>query len=180
MQDKQYYSDIQKGDEVAFNFLFDKYYIRLCNFAMQFSVSKEVSEEIVADVFYKLWENRKKTNITSIRAFLYTSVKNKALNAIKSNPLRFNLSVDSLLSMILDESNDQETSIQFKEELELAEKTIENMPIKRRIIFKLNRIDGLKYKEIAEILNISIHTVQNQMVEAVKYMCSQYPNKKIS
>lgn len=179
MQDNQFYIRIQKDDEVAFSLLFDRYYNSLCNFAFGFSISKEVAEEIVSDVFFKLWENRKKTEIAFVRAFLYTSVKNKVINTIKADSSIFNLRIDDLAEDAFENYN-QEALLVIKEDVELAKKIIDSMPLKRRTIFKLNRIDGLKYKEIAIILNISVFTVQNQMVEAVKYLYAKYPNKKIT
>ncbi|WP_276165426.1 RNA polymerase sigma-70 factor [Zobellia alginiliquefaciens] len=175
MQDNQLYQAIRNNDKEAFELLFDKYYPRLCFFSMQFSVDKEAAEEVVSDVFLKLWNNRKKNEVKHLLPFLYTSVKNTTLNFKKSSRRHLWLEDDDYL---VDEEN-QESKIIVREELENIQKIIARMPPKRRTIFMLNRMDGLKYKEIAEIMNISVHTVQNQMVLAVKFLYDQFPDKKI-
>ncbi len=172
MDDNQLYRDIKKGTKEALGVLFDKYYERLCNFSLRFSIPKEITEEIVSDVFMKLWQKRKENNIHHIRAFLYTSVKNSTLNAVKKQSADRKKEERTIEPAII-ESN-QETRLIHQEELLRVQKIIDTMPEQRRVVFMLNRIDGLKYKEIASILNISPHTVQNHMVKAVRFLHEQY------
>ncbi|REE27658.1 RNA polymerase sigma-70 factor (ECF subfamily) [Winogradskyella pacifica] len=176
MQDSQLYKAIRNNDKEAFELLFDRHYSKLCYFAMQFSVGKEIAEEVVADVLLKLWDNRKKTEIHNLLPFLYTSVKNATLN-LKKTTKQQPVWLDDTDCVVGEET--QEFKLIIREELRSVQDIIDQMPQRRRTIFILNRIDGLKYKEIAEILNISVFTVQNQMVEAVKYLNSKYPNKKL-
>ncbi len=179
MCDNELYKRIQNNSEEAFTALFDRYYGRLSNFAFQFSISKETAEELVSDVFVKLWDKRKETIIQNLRPFLYTSVKNASINALKSEKNQLKDTFDCNFFSEVDIAN-QEHKMIIREKLNLVQKTIDKMPQNRRIIFMLNRFDGLKYKEIAEVLDISSNTVQNQMVEAVKFLHMEYPNKKRS
>ncbi|NMH86849.1 RNA polymerase sigma-70 factor [Flavivirga algicola] len=179
MCENELYRRIQNDSEDAFKDLFDRYYERLSNFALQFSISKETAEELVSDVFVKLWNKRKETVILNLRPFLYVSVKNASINALKSDKIQFKDTFNDKLFSIVDVTT-QEHKMIVQEQLDLVQRTIDKMPQHRKIIFMLNRIDGLRYKEIAEVLNISPNTVQNQMVEAIKFLHKEYPNKKKS
>ncbi len=177
MDDNQLYQGIKKGNKEALGTLFDKYYERLCHFSLQFSVPKEIAQELVSDVFIKLWQKCKENNILHIRAYLYKSVKNSSLNFSKKQVSDKARKEHTLKPVTV--QGDQEISLIFREELHKVQKIIDMMPKQRRIVFILNRIDGLKYKEIAGVLGISVHTVQNHMVKAIKFLHEQYQTQDI-
>lgn len=168
--DKILLAQIQQDDQQALESLFQKYYFQLCGFAKIYVKRSDLSEEIVADVFFNLWQNRRRIEITrNFKAYLYVSIKNECLNALKKNDYMFEDIDQPEVQYKISEG----TSTDFLEYEELERKIstiIEELPPQRKLIFKLNRLDGLKYKEIADILHISVHTVQKQMVEAVKYI----------
>ena len=168
-EEKKLFGEIRNGDEKAFEKLFHRYYGHLCLHASQILQDENAAEEIVQDFFVKLWEKRDRLTIeTSVKNYLFRSVKNQALNLIKHNKIKY-IYAQSVLS---DTSNNPADEESFYE-INLAEKieeSILSLPEKRREIFRLSREDGLKYREIAEKLNISIKTVETQMSLAFKHL----------
>jgi len=166
---KAIFEKIKKGDESAFEELFNAFYGSLCNYAYQFLENIEDAEEVSQDIYVKLWEKRSSIEIeTSVKNYLFRSVRNQCLNQIQHNKVKKQYS-----EKIKDFSKqDLDTSRYFIEPglAREIEKTINSMPEKRKEIFKLSRETGLKYKEIAEQLNISIKTVEAQMGLALKYL----------
>lgn len=160
---------IKKGDESAFEELFRKYYTGLCIYACEFVKKNEVAEEIVEDVFCKIWEKRKSLEVTvSLKSYLYRSVYNTSLNYLKSEKHHLknqdNLA-DNFENMLpLSTPGDITSSSLLSEELEMKiEQAINSLPEKSQIIFRLSRFEGLKYSEIAERLNLSVKTVETQI-----------------
>jgi len=163
LTDKQIVKRIAKGDEHVFEQLFHAKYAHLVLFAMKMIPDRMEAENIVQMVFIKLWEKRNVLKIKSLNAYLMMTVRNHCLNVIKRS--RYHYSVDNLPQLPDVEEND----IQQKEEmLKLVYSIIDTMPPQRKKIFKMSRLDGLKYKEIANILNISPKTVEAQMGKALK------------
>ncbi|MEO1013522.1 MAG: RNA polymerase sigma-70 factor [Bacteroidota bacterium] len=179
MDENQLYAAIKKGDEDAFSRLFELYYKSLCNFCLRYSLPTAVAEELVSDIFLKLWNDRKTMDIKNLRSFLYTSTKNTSINWLKSKRHGITLGPDEHLWVVSAQISHENRMI-FEEELSAVQRIIAKMPEQRRNIFLLNRIDGLKYKEIADVMGISPFTVQNQMVMAVRFLYEQCPNRKYS
>jgi len=160
----------QLFDKQQYEHIFRLHYSELCSFAVSFLEDLEDAEEIVQDIFVSLWNNKNDINIkVSIRAYLFMSVKNACLNKIKHIKIRekykqFNeieiennfIDLDKIL-------NANELELKIKE-------AIDKLPSERKKIFILSRYEDLKYKEIAEKLNISIKTVENQIGSALKFL----------
>lgn len=178
MQDDTLYRELQQSKEKALNILFDKYFQDLCFYSFQITKSKELTEEVVADVFIKIWENRKKALILNLKSYLYKSVKNRSLQAIKT--IKVHQQIDDNQQEQFLQTVNFESRIIEKELLGHVISIINKMPKQRRIIFQLNRFKGLKYKEIAEVLDISVRTVQNQMIAAVHFLHENFSEKPIS
>jgi len=156
-----------------FENLFKSHYAELCAFANKYLEDVDAAEETVQAFFVKFWENRETVNIkTSQRSYIFTAIKNACLNQIKHIKIREEYKVVNLR-----EKEDSQYSVD--EEFEASEldqkirKSIESLPEGRRRVFIMSRFEGLKYKEIAEKLNISIKTVENQMGSALKYLKSE-------
>lgn len=136
---------------------------------MTFLKDKDQVEELVQDVFVKFWEKRDQLQIqTSLKSYLYTSVKNSILNYIKSQKVR-----SSYANEMQQQEEPTYLSVDDFENVELQnriENLVNAMPTERLKVFKLSRYEGLKYKEIAQKLGISIKTVENQMGKALKYL----------
>lgn len=167
--DIELYRKLKVGDELAFKALFQKYYSALCHYGFQLLQNSEMAEEIVQELFVRIWEKREALSIeTSVKHYLFKSVRNQCLNQLQHLKIR-----KQYESSILESSEQQIDPDQYFMEVELIrriEKSIESLPPKRQEIFRLSREKGLKYKEIALELNISIKTVEAQMGLALKYL----------
>lgn len=161
---------IVEGDEMAFEGLFKSHFAELTLYATRFVEDMENAEEIVQDIFFNLWNNRLKLNInTSIKAYLYTTVRNTCLNLIKHKKVEHKYR--EYFSRQLHEDELQPEDWMGGNELQdKISKTIEKLPPERKKVFMMSRFDNLKYKEIAEKLDISVKTVENQMGKALKFL----------
>lgn len=165
--------DLQRGNLHIFNQLFADYYVNLCRFAYTYLKDNDTSEEIVQEVFIALWEQRTTFSIsTSIRSFLYTSVKNRSLNHIRNSKTRSRHEDEFAREQVSKVSHI--TSFCEREELShLIDIAISELPEQCQTIFKLSRHQHLTYTEIAQQLNISPKTVENQMGIALKKLRSK-------
>lgn len=158
-----------KGDEHAFELLFGKIADGLYRFAFSILRNKELSEEAVSDVFFKLWVHREKlADIENFKAYIFTSVRNISLNYLdKEKRDRAVLLEDITVSMPIDEICPESELI--TKELKLAiSRAIDNLPERCKLIYSLAKIEQLKYKEIAQILDISVKTIDHQLSIAVR------------
>ena len=159
------FAPIAAGDQLAFEQLFREQYRPLCAFARQYLKDPEKGEDLVQDLFLRLWQDREKVSVTtSVKSYLFASVRNRCLNA---------LAVQSQMRPLDEEADDRSHDDVVDEDertLRLArvQAAIEALPEERGRIFKLSRYEGLKYHEIAERLGISPKTVENQMGRALK------------
>ncbi len=160
---------IQAGNAPAFRTLFKIYYAPLVRHAYRFVQDIQIAEDIVSDIFLKIWEKRSELNIKkSATAYLYSMVRNHALNYLKRN--RIELTDFSTLDLIIPESDSIEEIVQRNELKTHLEKAIIELPERTREVFIMHRYDHLKYSEIAEILNIKEGTVETHMVRALRYL----------
>ncbi len=166
--DLNLYKKIQTGDRIAFEILFKRYYVSMVAFANTFLHDLDNAENLVQETFVKLWENRRKYEIKSFKNYLLVAVRNSCQNDLKKNK-------KSVLYDNLNETGElaqQENYSDFKV-INQINNVIEKLPEQRKKIFKLNRLDGLRYKEIADKLNISPKTVEVQMGKALKFLRTQ-------
>lgn len=172
------FKTIQQGifnnEEAALAQLHQAFYGKLYQFARAMLHNSEVAEEIVEDVFVKLWCNR--TNITTIdniTVYLYVAVKNSCLNYISRKAKGLITAPFDFLDIEINEEHTSPQDILITAEMtQQMHKAIEALPPRCKMIFKLVREDGLKYREVAQILNISVNTIDVQMAIAVKRICS--------
>ncbi|MCL3780935.1 RNA polymerase sigma-70 factor [Prolixibacteraceae bacterium JC049] len=148
---------------------FDNCFTRLHQFATTFITSEAVAEEIVMDQFVKLWEQRSNLDkINNIETYLFVSVRNSCLNALKKNS-RYNFDMlDEVHVELIDYKPSAENSMIQEEMVVALNKAVAQLPSKCKIIFKLIREEGLNRNEVAEILDISVKTVDNQVAIAVR------------
>ena len=155
---------------VAFENFFKSYYADLCNYAFGFLKEKTDAEEVVQDVFFTIWENRQKITIeSSLKSYCYKSVRNKCLNIIKHIEIRETHKVHNERE-ILNTQNHTPMDYEQEELQQRINTAIEALPEIRQKVFKLSRYEGLKYKEIAEKLNISVKTVEVHMSKALSQL----------
>ena len=160
---------LTKGDYHAFQLLFRKMYHPLCVFSMKYVVTREVAEEVVSDVFYSIWKNKKKISVSSHRSYLYTSVRNRALDHLRTLKKARHCSIDEAVELP-SESYTIHQALENREAEKQLNDAIRSLPKQCKIIFELSREQGMKYREIAQHLSISIKTVEAQMSRALKHL----------
>lgn len=172
MEKKGKYKFIRFKEELSqesFTDFFDFYFNRLSQFAITIVKSELLAEEIVIDVFLKLWENSKTLEIiNNIETYLYISVRNKSINVLKrEQKFHFDILEDSHIQLV-DYIPSAESDLIEYEMFGALNEAVMQLPPKCKIIFKLIREDGLSRNEVAHILNISVKTVDNQIAIAIK------------
>ncbi len=165
---------LKKGDLFAFDQLFSKYSKKLYYFAKGYLGSKEDAEGLVQEVFLMVWNKRKELKEhLSFNAFLYTVTYN-AIRKYFRKKARAKKYLDKFLEDYDGEHNKTVADIEYNNLLELANKAIEELPEKRKLIFQLSRHKGLSNMEIAKCLDISKKTVENQIHSALKFLREQF------
>ena len=170
--DYQIFSGIQSGNKKMFEYLFQNYYNQLCCYVNRILRNEVNSEEIVQEVFIKLWENRKEITIhTSLKAFLYKSVHNRSLNFIQHKKVeeayssQFKQDNSFIISPV---SKDYPIANLLSQELgDAIQNAISNLPDQCREVFIKIRHEEMSYAEVADLLGISVNTVKTQLARAV-------------
>ncbi|UZR97542.1 RNA polymerase sigma-70 factor [Chondrinema litorale] len=174
--DKELLEAISQNNENALTALYKRYFQNLCDFSFQFLKREDLAEEAVSDVFLNIWLKRGDIHITSsIRSYLYIAVRNQSYNYLKKSKMAMTEDIELAVEKGMSSALTADRFLLYSEFKEEIEELIKQMPSKRQLIFRMHRLEGFKYKEIAEILSISPNTVQNQMVEATKFILQQYP-----
>ncbi len=161
---------LKEGSETAYEILFKEYYLRLVMYAYRFLGDLELSKELVQDLFVTLFEKRESLHIqSSLASYLYKAVHNRSLNYIQAQKSKLNYTNHILNNAeTLDDSIEQEMG---RTELESALlEAIGELPERCRLIFKLNRFEGLSNSEIAQKLALSKRTVETQISKAIKLL----------
>lgn len=159
---------LSRGDETAFQETFELYFRVLVLFATKFSLDKESAEDLVQDVFVKLYEQKDRLQFhSSLKAFLYQSVRNRCIDVIRSAKTREKHHVEIKAGADLEGLNSEDLMMQSELEEKIYQ-SIKQLPDQCQLIFKMNRFEGKKNQEIAEELNISKRTVETQISKALK------------
>jgi RNA polymerase sigma-70 factor (ECF subfamily) len=156
------------GDDSAYRQLFRVFYKPLSQFAASIVKSGEQAEEIASDVFVNIWKNRERLlQVGNLKVYLYVSTRNTAINYLNKQQLQ-HFSLDELsVDMTVSEHTPEQLMISREMAGKMAD-VVNNLPPRCKIIYKLIREDGLKYKEVASILDISVNTIDAQMAIACK------------
>ena len=159
--------NIKKNDEKAFKILFDRYYKKLLDYALSFTGNIHEAEDIVQQTFITLWTNRKKINSQkSIKSYLYKITYNSYIDTFRKQKHKDDFFDEIKERALRNRINDDNEII---EQRILKLKTvIESLPEKCKEILQMNKFQGLKYKEIADQLDISVKTVESHMQTAFK------------
>lgn len=161
------------GDEETYIFLFREYYVSLCAYSRRYVGRKDIAEEIVSDTFFKIWENRSKISInSSVKAYLFQAVCNNSLNYLRK------LKQETRLEEFFQESAFE--NIAFEEPVDeiesqsmimtdihqTLEEVVNQLPEQQQKAFRLKRMEGKKTKEVAEIMGLSVKTVEMHLTKA--------------
>ncbi len=161
---------LREGDQYAFEQIYKMYFPRLAQFLYRYVNSTHVAEDLVHNVFYSVWNNHKQIqDVETLRPYLYQACRNQALKYLrKEHEILSQIEILNNFDNSHDHSPDE---ILETNDLELAViKAVKSMPERRRQIYLMHREDGLTYKEIAEILELSVKTVETQISRSLKYL----------
>jgi len=161
---------LAQKDETAFEQLFKTHFKRLHAYAFTILRDEVEAEEMVQQVFFKLWERNETLSLTgSVSAYLYRAVHNESLNYIKHQKVRSNHQLHVAYSMKNEAEHPAKKVIAGELEKKIHS-ALNELPEQCRTIFQMSRFDELKYREIADKLGISVKTVENQMGKALKLL----------
>ncbi|MEQ8218553.1 MAG: RNA polymerase sigma-70 factor [Arenibacter sp.] len=163
------------GDCKAYDFLMNSYYQRLCVYAQSLCHEHAMAEDIVQNVFVKIWVKRKKINPDlSIKSYLYKSVYNEFINQYRKNKpvIYLEKKYFEAIDLVVDIEPEELESL-----IKLINIEIENLPSKCKEIFLMNKKEGLTHTEISEYLDISIKTVEGHITRAFKILNEKLGSK---
>lgn len=161
------------GDEETYIFLFREYYVSLCSYSRRYVGRKDIAEEIVSDTFLKIWENRAALQInTSVKAYLFQAVCNNSLNYLRKLKKQ-----EILTDYFLETSSEnigfattseeiEEQSLTMESINEKIEEAVSQLPAQQQKAFRLKRFEGKKTKEVAEIMDLSVKTIEMHLSKA--------------
>jgi RNA polymerase sigma-70 factor (family 1) len=169
--DKRLLQEIKSNDERAFRVLFDRYYGKLCDYALFYLRNATIAKEIVSDVFLRTWHRRMMLDAetTTLKAYLFTAVRNGALNHLR-DARSVHVSLDDKEVAKIQSSSSAEGDMLYAEFEKMITDAIDSMPDRQAEVFRLSRFYNLTYQQIAETLSISPHTVQEHMINALKHL----------
>lgn len=158
-----------RSDEVAFRELFDEYYPRLLNYAFVIVKNHESAEDIVLEVLHNIWQQRGKlSKIDRFESYLYVCVRNKTLDHHRKNSKMLQEQFSEPHFSEYKTHQNPEKQLLHKELLETLDRAVLSLPEKTRLVYRLVKEDGLTYQEVAEVLGVSVKTINNQLLYAVK------------
>lgn len=160
---------LAQGDEAAFKTLYDYYSPRLFQFAYAIIHSREIAEEIVADVFLQIWQKRVRIgSLDNFNWYLHITTRNISYSYYRKSSRRKNFDFDEAVLSYYQVHATPEEILIGQEALQVINQAINELPPKCKLIFRLVKEDNLKYREVAELLHLTAKTVENQMGIAVK------------
>lgn len=152
---------IRQGDYISYNTLFIRYYNKLCQFVYRMISDRQDSEDIVQELFLNLWDNRKKIIIEgNVSAYLHRMAKNLTLNYIRKSMHYNNVTIEKQTDIPIPY---EDSKLETDELHNALYDCINQLPGRCKEVLLLHRVKGLKQKEIAEKLNISVKTIKNQI-----------------
>ncbi|MGQ1888847.1 RNA polymerase sigma factor [Thermophagus sp. OGC60D27] len=168
LQDQAYVKELKKGSTSAFNQLFDGYSSRLYAFGLKYLKSEADAEELVQDVFLKIWRNREKIKEEeSFYSYMFTIAFNQIRDYFRYKGLYLDLENELEINQC---DNSTEASIIYRSVLEQISVLLEKLPEKKQRIFRLSRFEGKSAKEISILVGVSPKTVDNQISEVVGFL----------
>lgn len=161
---------IRKGNETAFGLTYQTYHAGLYCYALKFVKSDELAKDIVHDVFLKLWENRSHLNKElSLKGYLFRICKNHVLNLLKRAAHETSIK-EKILSSSGCCHGETENAVCYTDYHKVALQAIEKLPPQRQAIFKMCKLEGRSYEEVAKGLGISKGTVRDHIFKASRYI----------
>ncbi|MCW9707921.1 RNA polymerase sigma-70 factor [Fodinibius salsisoli] len=163
--------EIRTGNKRSFKKLFETYYSPLLQFAYRYVNSRSVAEGVVQDVFLWIWENKQGWEVRGkLKTYLFRAVKHQAIDYLRHERTREKY--QQQFSEIRTQSISPEIPLDDEERdfVQAVQELIEELPQRPRMVYKLSRLEGLTYKEIAEVLDVSPKTVESHISRALDYL----------
>lgn len=171
---KSIISFLKKGDVNSYKVIFNTFYNRLYAFSLNYVEDTYAAEDIVENVFLILWQKKNDIDkVENLKSYLYSMVRNASIDHLKQEQRSISLDIDKHDSIEL-----QDQYVIEEETHALLYKALESLPAKCRKVFELSCLEGVKYKDISEELEISINTVKSQRaraIELLKQNLNDYP-----
>ncbi|WP_161808329.1 RNA polymerase sigma factor [Zhouia amylolytica] len=165
-------TDFKKGNVEAYKEIYLTYYQELCIYACSYTNNHFAAEDLVQNVLLKFWENRTTININiALKSYLYKSVHNSFIDGYRKEK-NHKESLEALRYKLLIDAIEERTDVQDNR-LAILREGIEELPQRCKEIFVMSKFEGMSYKQIAENLNISVNTVENQIGKAFKILRSK-------
>lgn len=159
---------IRNGDKQEFEILFRSSYVSLVRYAKSLLRDHDTAEEIVQDLFFRLWQDREKLNIeSSLNGYLFRSVHNRSLHYIEHQQV-VSRHAGEAAARAPSVSEPVTEAIYYSELQAKVAAVLERLPERCRMIFRMSRFEGLKYNEIAEKLAVNVKTVEADMGKALR------------
>ena len=163
--------------DAAITLLFRLYYGALCSHALRFVSSKAIAEDIVSDIFYEFQTEQHFLKVkTSFRAYLFAAVRHRAFDYVRRE-LNRQVSLDCASAVPINEVQNPDEITQYEELYQDVQQAISDMPLKRRQVYLLNRLEGKKAIEIADELSLSVRTVETHIFQAILQLRNQLSKK---
>lgn len=169
LTDEALMSLLKQNDHLALEILFSRHYKSLCQFCTVYTRDYTVAEEIIANLFMKLWDNRHDALILNVKSYLFASAKNLSLNHIQKKKAPVDFMED--LEMGQDVIHDRDTPFKIlsgRESYNGILTVIDTLPASQRQVLLMSRIDNLDKQEISRILGISVRTVETTLYQSIK------------
>ena len=169
-------SGLKNGNDDAYKYLYDEYYTKLCRVANFYVRDTFVSENLVGDLIFNLWEKREELVIReSLNAYLFTSIRNRCYNYLSQAHVQRESSITQLQEDSLIFSMHSETDLPIgilmeKELQNVIDKAISQLPEQTKKVFELKRYEDLSYEDISSQLDISVNTVKYHIKSALKIL----------
>lgn len=162
---------IKEGDIKAFENLFRLYYSPLCLYAASITGQTDVAEEIVQELFYVCWKERANLQLfLSVKSYLYGAVRNRSLQYLEHMEVRHKHWETVRADASQHTSATPLEQLEYKELQQLIDRTLRQLPERRSRIFRMHRLEGMKYAEIATALSLSVKTVEAEMTKALQML----------
>ena len=169
--DIELFAALRQGETTALDELFRRYYAELCRTSLRFVSDNSAAEDVVQEFFVSLWSRRERlpTDPQSVEAYLRRAIRNRSLNYLRD---RNRIPVDDgeLPMSQPDISQHPQEKMETAETRQRIDAAIDRLPERCRLVFVMSKLEDMSHREIAEGLDISVKTVENQMTRAYKYL----------
>lgn len=159
----------RSDDQRAYKELFTTLYPALFRFSLEIVKSRQSAEEIISDVFMKIWERRKSLEeIVNLPVYCFVAAKNRSINELEKQKRQATCNIEEAGRYASNPSVNPEQMMISEEMLQRIYAVVESLPSRCKLAFKLVKENGFSYRETAEILHVSVKTVENQLAIALK------------